>query len=222
MTTGLAPPVFPACPSPETPNEQIGFAPGNTIYFTTYYRDLLSSQQSHYYIYFPDGTLTLDWTHNSPAAHYAASYWWWGITFPVGVDEGTYRFEVAFQGTTREHYFNVGSPSAAGRISNAVPLEASLEPDGDLTLDWGGSCAAADSDYAVYEGILGSNASHVPVLCSTGGLTEASITPGADSRYYIVVARTASREGSHGVDSAGFERPRGPSACLPQAIATCP
>lgn len=140
----------------------------------------------------------------------------------MGVDEGTYRFEVAFQGTTREHYFNVGSPSAAGRISNTVPLEASLEPNGDLTLDWGGSCAAADSDYAVYGGILGSYASHVPVLCGTGGLTAASFTPGAGSCYYIVVARTPFREGSRGLDSAGLERPRGPSACLPQAIATCP
>ena len=47
-------------------------------------------------------------------------------------------------------------------------------------------------------------------------------TPGAGSRYYLVVSQSANREGSYGSDSDDVERPPGGSVCLVQAIAACP
>jgi len=91
---------------------------------------------------------------------------------------------------------------------------------GQITLSWGPSCAATDSDYAVYEGTLGAPfTSHVPVTCSTGGATSWTFTPGAGNRYYYVVPRNAVAEGSYGHVSVGAPRPPSAAACLPQEVA---
>jgi hypothetical protein len=78
-----------------------------------------------------------------------------------------------------------------------------------------------DTDYEVYEGTVGDYYSHSARLCTTGGLTSATITPGSGSRYYLIVPRNTSSEGSYGVDSNGIERPRGTPACGPRRIDAC-
>ncbi len=120
---------------------------------------------------------------------------------------------------------NVFAP--AGRVPDGsgapgTNLNLSRKPNGDLSLSWGDSCAPGDTDYEIYEGLIGDFTSHVPVTCSTGGDTEITITPPADSTYYLVVPRNAGVEGSYGKDSAGFQRPPSAMACLPQGIAFCP
>jgi hypothetical protein len=87
---------------------------------------------------------------------------------------------------------------------------------GMLDLAWGASCLAGDGQYEIYEGSLGSFASHVPATCSTGGLTSASITPASGNRYYVVVPANTSHEGSYGLDGLGAERPVSSAPCLPQ------
>ena len=42
-----------------------------------------------------------------------------------------------------------------------------------------------------------------------------------DGAYYLVVPLHADREGSYGVDGAGFERPAGTNACAAQSVAAC-
>ena len=91
----------------------------------------------------------------------------------------------------------------------------------DLDLAWAGSCDQA-SDFEIYEGDLGNPRSKSPLRCSTGGATTARITPSSGARFYLVVPRTASVEGSYGLTSAGLERQPDAGACLPQSIATCP
>ncbi len=60
--------------------------------------------------------------------------------------------------------------------------------------------------------------------CSTQNATSFTLTPSGGNRYYLVVARNATNEGSYGTDSNGVERPPaiGILACLPQVIAVCP
>jgi hypothetical protein len=102
--------------------------------------------------------------------------------------------------------------------AGSTPLRVARVGVDDVELTWADSCAVGDQDYAVYQGTLGDFAGHVPVDCSTGGATTHTFTPG-DSVYFLVVPRNASREGSYGTDSAGAERPRSGSACVPQALA---
>lgn len=91
-----------------------------------------------------------------------------------------------------------------------------------LALTWGASCNPKDGDYAIYEGALGNFTSHVPNVCSTGGLTTATIAPLQKNAYYLVVARNAYAEGSPGFDSRGVQRPQGANACAPLSAGSCP
>ena len=92
---------------------------------------------------------------------------------------------------------------------------------GDLALAWGASCRSGDDDYAVYEGNLGSFASHVPRACTTSGATAAIVAPGSGSTYYLVVPTRADREGSYGKTGAGAERPASSNACFRQLVQPC-
>jgi len=91
----------------------------------------------------------------------------------------------------------------------------------DLTLNWGLSCQSTDSDYAVYEGVLGDFSSHGIAVCSTAGDTTATITPATGSAYYLVVPRGPTREGSYGTDSDGNERAAAAGPCAVQVIGPC-
>ena len=120
-----------------------------------------------------------------------------------------------------------GGATGAGRLYGdrglpGPPLTVARSVQGaDLDLAWAGACGVA-TDYAVYEGALGEPRSKTPLRCSTGGLTAATITPSPGARFFLVVPRNASAEGSYGHTSDGAERPPDAGACLPQSIAACP
>jgi murein DD-endopeptidase MepM/ murein hydrolase activator NlpD len=114
--TNSAAPAFNTCPQQETPNIATLFSPGQTAYFVTYYRDQRSGQQTAYSIRRPDGTLFDSWSHSSPAAFYAASYWYWFQPLPTG-PQGTWRFRADYQGAAYETLFSLGVP---GPVVNAV------------------------------------------------------------------------------------------------------
>lgn len=115
-------------------------------------------------------------------------------------------------------------PPGAVPDGNAVPgtplMAAKNGPR--VALSWGPSCAPVVDDYEVYEGALGSFTSHTPLACSTGGATATLVTPGSDSRYYLVVARNGGSEGSYGTDSSGAERPASAAACIVRRLGDCP
>jgi hypothetical protein len=113
-----------------------------------------------------------------------------------------------------------GAVPDGGKVPG-TPLQIEIAEGGDLLLSWGTSCAGSDSDYEIYEGVLGDFTSHAPLACSTGGATTATITSSEGSRYYIVVPRSATREGSYGVDSNDKERPPSATSCLIQSVASC-
>jgi len=120
-------------------------------------------------------------------------------------------------------YLTQAPSAAAGRVPEGDPLTVQSLAGGDLQLTWGSSCPPGDSDYEIYEGLLGNFSSHVPITCTTGGLLTQQITPSPGDRYYLVVPRNALREGSYGLTSDGSERPASASSCMPQAVASsCP
>ncbi|MEZ4849407.1 MAG: peptidoglycan DD-metalloendopeptidase family protein [Bacteroidia bacterium] len=107
LITQTAAPNFATCPNQEKFFAQTDFQGGETIFLATYYRDQLDTQTSTYTMYKPDGTAWKTWTHNSDATHYSSSYWWWSWVLPFGLD-GTWTFEVAYEGETYSTTFNVG------------------------------------------------------------------------------------------------------------------
>lgn len=120
LTTGTAPVDWGACPQPDLTFEAQQFLPGDSITFTAYFRDQMSSQATLYRIVAPDGLIYAQWSHNSPATYYL-SYWWWTYNFPAGVPAGTWRFEVEFEGQTSRHVFYVGAPSTVTPTVTPTP-----------------------------------------------------------------------------------------------------
>ncbi|HEX6849851.1 MAG TPA: PKD domain-containing protein [Candidatus Polarisedimenticolaceae bacterium] len=111
--------------------------------------------------------------------------------------------------------------SAAAFVGQALTVSKDLY--GQLSLSWGASCVATDNDYAVYQGRLGEFASHVPVLCSTGGATAATIPAAAGDVYLLVVPNDGYYEGRYGLSGSGAEIPAGPTRCYPAAATRgCP
>jgi hypothetical protein len=100
-------------------------------------------------------------------------------------------------------------PGAPLRIARALPNPA------QLVLSWGANCGGGAVDYAVYEGRAGEWTSHIPALCTTGGVTSTTLTPGPGDRYYLVVPHSGGVEGSYGTSSAAVERARSASPCVP-------
>jgi murein DD-endopeptidase MepM/ murein hydrolase activator NlpD len=121
VMTHSAPPDFTVpCPEPATINGKDDFPPGDTLYVAAYYRDQLSTQVSQYTIYRPDNSVFQSWEHSSgvdpphPSTWQPewalASHWYWGWTLPQDAPEGTWKFEVVYEGNTYEHIFTVSIP----------------------------------------------------------------------------------------------------------------
>lgn len=116
-----------------------------------------------------------------------------------------------------------GDPAVAagGLDASGVGSLVLARSGDDVTLSWGDSCAVDDTDWEVYEGRIGTWGIHAARLCSTGGATTATLTPGGDAMYYLVVPTNGGAEGSYGRSSDGLERPPGSPACYAQNTAAC-
>ena len=121
-----------------------------------------------------------------------------------------------------EYVAGAGSVGNGSGVAGDPGLTVSPGSGGALNLAWGPSCVPGDTDYEIYEGTIGDYTSHLPVTCSTGGLTSRTITPGGGSTYYLIVPRNLAGEGSYGTRSDGTQRPRSINPCLPsERAATC-
>jgi outer membrane protein assembly factor BamB len=159
-------------------------------------------------------TSTVDPTQITPGGEPFA----WSLSFGFGTiasEWSTSSFPYVWAVRARQG----STPSLAGLTEDLMIERATA---GEITLTWSGSCLASDTDFAIYEGTLGDFTSHVPLTCSTAGLTSVTFPPSPGDVYYLVVPSNASVEGSYGVDHAGNERPPSSSACKTQSVGECP
>ena len=153
----------------------------------------------------------------------------WALTTANGVsgDGLTLVGTGTHNGLTEAWVAHLPSSTAAGGVPDGgdvpgTPLTVGKSSTpGNLDLTWGHSCRPSDSDYAVYEGLLGDFTSHAPRLCGTAGATSATLTPASGSRYYLVVPLTDGAEGSYGTASDGNQRPPSATSCQPQVFTSC-
>lgn len=227
MTTGVSLPVLPACPGIESPNELKDFTAPDAVYFTLYFRDLISGQVIAHEVFNPDGTLNRAWNETfTSAPWYSVAWWVWGQNYPAGSPSGTYKWVATYAGHTYEYLFNIGA-APAGSVpatpDEGTPLTVGKTDAGGVTLSWGESCRSSDSDFAVHEGTLDASPAtpfynHRKKVCSTGGETTWTFgSPPAGDLYWLVVPRSATRVGSFGTDSADNERPQ-PMAVLQRCV----
>lgn len=163
--TGTAAPVRPPCPQPEVPNTADTFEPDDTVYFVTTYRDQLAGQQSVYRVLRPDGTIYRQWTHASTAKHYSVSYWYWAMTLDLygSPPEGTWIFEVTYQGETYRKAFVVGEPTPPGTIEIWYPNGGEVVVAGTYLSLWWEDTVVGDVSIA----LLANGAVHTQIAAAT-------------------------------------------------------
>ena len=128
-----------------------------------------------------------------------------------------------------------GSAFADAAVSTPPGPVPTIPGSGGATLDKSGSniafvwsaskTACAPTTWEIYRGTLGTYYSHShQVTCDTSGLPNwtgnAGLTDG-NSYYYLIVAATASKEGSYGKDSSNNEIPVSTSPCHAQDLSAC-
>jgi murein DD-endopeptidase MepM/ murein hydrolase activator NlpD len=192
LTTGSAAPVFPTCPNPAISHAKDQFNRGETIYFTTYYRDQLFGQQSLYTVYQPDGTVYRSWTGASSDSYYAAAYWYRSYALGANVPFGLWKFEVVFNGQTYVHQFTVGYTVALrGRPADrAIYLDWETLSGLPITSTW----------QIAYAGLPGAQASPITGL---GSPTRAYTLTGLTNYTWYTVTLSG-----HGERPADYDRHR--------------
>jgi murein DD-endopeptidase MepM/ murein hydrolase activator NlpD len=108
LMTGDAPVENQPCPNPTITHAADRFNPGDTVYFTAFYRDLLAGQVSQGAIYRPDGSVFQSWTYSNTTPHVPARTKWWSYRLSSDAMHGTWRFEVVYAGQTYRTLFSVG------------------------------------------------------------------------------------------------------------------
>ena len=106
IATHSAPAIFPTCPDTETLNLSNQFYEGESIYLAIYLKDQVAGTSASLLTRKPDNTINSSWTANF-GDNYYASWWYWSGVVPGGSD-GTWTFEVTYNGQTVIHPFEVG------------------------------------------------------------------------------------------------------------------
>jgi hypothetical protein len=171
-----------------------------------------------------------------PRDAFATAVWTYSATQngAIRVDTGTYKlvylsfgYEAIDNPTDRAAVLQQSldwmllPPQPAGWVEADAPLLIAKGPGSRFTFNWGNSCLVSDIDYEIYEGMLGDWESHIPVACTTDGLTTKVVPPSIGDKYYLVVPTAPFFEGSYGQTSRGTERPVSTAACLSQLIGEC-
>ena len=108
LTTGTAAPEFLSCPNTEITHEETQFQAGDEIYFSAYFRDRTNYLDSQNTIYRPDSTVYETWTDTQRGSHRDGSYKSRAVTIDSSEADGTWRYEVVFNGVTYTHNFTIG------------------------------------------------------------------------------------------------------------------
>ncbi|MEZ4859059.1 MAG: peptidoglycan DD-metalloendopeptidase family protein [Flavobacteriaceae bacterium] len=100
-------PIFPTCPLTETTFESNQFSLGEMVYYGVYLKDQQPGTSLELKITRPDNSIFQQWNYGL-TDYYQISYWMWN--YPNDM-EGSWKFEVTYQGETVIHSFTVGELS---------------------------------------------------------------------------------------------------------------
>ncbi|HXR80086.1 MAG TPA: peptidoglycan DD-metalloendopeptidase family protein, partial [Saprospiraceae bacterium] len=122
LRTQSGPPVFPACPQLEIPNEKNQFCIGDGVYYAAYFRDQLAGQQVDYKVLRPNNSVYLQWDQTFDT-FYPASYWYWYDAIPASASTGKWTFQATFLGGVFEKYFDVNGSTHIAASGNTTICE---------------------------------------------------------------------------------------------------
>ena len=101
LMTNKTAPAYGYCPSDEVINECHNFSSGDTLFLSSYYRDVSNGNSTVHTIYKPDGTIWNTWNQNF-STFYIASFWYYYWILPNPAPSGVWKYEVTYNGTQKE------------------------------------------------------------------------------------------------------------------------
>jgi len=172
----------------------------------------------------PNGPFTLIVEDLAPGSGAVGSIHTYDWTVP-NIPDDTMWILVKMDNVGTDYYdvndlpFSIILPPTSGEISQPLQLN---KQGNDIEFSWGVSCSANDTDYSLYQGLLGDFDSHVRVICTTFGTTSyGPYDPGSGDYYFLAVPRSGSFEGSYGLGQ-GHQRFPAAIPCRPQGLFSCP
>ena len=130
--------------------------------------------------------------------------------------------EVVVDFEVRETALRRETIAAGGRVPTDMVIYRYEVFDGDITLVWGDSCNAGDTNYGIFAGTIPTFDVANAVLCETPfGGTAKTVEPEPGNTFYLVVPHNEFWQGSFGQNSQGIERPMTGSWCFTQEVTTC-
>ena len=124
---GLIDPVFPACPTTESPNEDTCIPLGAAAKFNVIFRNETSGMTASMRIIKPDGTNLTSWTHASASSYSGSNY---SYTRTMPSVPGAYVFEAVYNGSTCTKTFHVacGTSTAVENLGEIKTLRVYPNP----------------------------------------------------------------------------------------------
>lgn len=121
MCTNAHLPLFPDCPEEEVSNEASVFAPGDTIFLMSYFKNISLNDTVEVSVFFPDGSLFSSWLWISPWEFYPASW----LYFYIIVEEniyGEWDYQLNYKDVTYQYNFLLKEPEGIETTRNTKSL----------------------------------------------------------------------------------------------------
>lgn len=116
--------------------EQSNFSPGSSIRFGTHYRMQQAGVITNHIVKDPTGAVFQSWDQNPTSSFLYGSWWYWNYSLPINARQGTWSYEVTYNGVTTTKSFNVFQKNKNNIGINEISPGAKLEVSGgDLYLD---------------------------------------------------------------------------------------
>ena len=107
------------CPNPEITYEKDTFQLGDSLWLWAYTRDMTINSTMQLNMYNPSGANVLNWSFTNPWPTYPTTYVRWYYIIDPWFVNGTWTFEIVYEGTTYQHQFVIGQPSSVGEIATS-------------------------------------------------------------------------------------------------------
>lgn len=114
IMTGTAIPVIKwGCPANGSVSyEKKIFAPGETVYFSSFYHLERKNGSTSFKVYRPNGTIWQTFSHVAGQDYNYTTLWCWNYTLPSNAPAGKWKFEAIFNSQVVTCYFNVGTTTS--------------------------------------------------------------------------------------------------------------
>ncbi len=120
-------PIFPSCPTTETPRIKTNFQSGDLVDFFSYFHDQDNGHSVAHRIYRPNNSIYNQWASNF-TSYIQVSLWAASWYLPTPAPQGTWRYEATYQGQTVSTNFTVNVSLPVELLNfNIFPTKKSVE-----------------------------------------------------------------------------------------------